>query len=32
MSSIINQKSVKIFLRLALSIGFLSAIADRFGL
>lgn len=30
--SIINQKSVKIFLRLALSIGFLSAVADRFGL
>lgn len=32
MPSIINQKSVKIFLRLALSIGFLSAVADRFGL
>ena len=31
MSSIINQKSVKIFLRLALSVGFLSAVADRFG-
>ncbi|OXA80993.1 hypothetical protein SAMN05444397_101709 [Flavobacterium aquidurense] len=29
--NIINQKSVKIFLRLALSIGFLSAVADRFG-
>lgn len=32
MSLIINQKSVKIFLCLALSIGFLSAVADRFGL
>ncbi|MDW8850513.1 DoxX family protein [Flavobacterium sp. MMLR14_040] len=32
MPSIINQKSVKIFLRLALSISFLSAVADRFGL
>lgn len=31
MSSIINQKSVKIFLRLALSVSFLSAVADRFG-
>ena len=31
MSSIINQKSAKIFLRLALSIGFLSAVADRLG-
>lgn len=31
MPSIINQKSVKIFLRLALSISFLSAVADRFG-
>ena len=29
--SIINQKSVKIFLRLALSFSFLSAVADRFG-
>ena len=32
MQSIINRKSVKIFLRLALSISFLSAVADRFGL
>jgi len=32
MPSIINQKSVKIFLRLTLSISFLSAVADRFGL
>ena len=31
MSLIINQKSVKIFLCLALSIGFLSAVADRLG-
>lgn len=28
----INQKSVKIFLRLAISMSFLSAVADRFGL
>ncbi|MBF4515469.1 DoxX family protein [Flavobacterium sp. ANB] len=32
MAFTINQKAVKIFLRLALSIGFLSAVADRFGL
>ncbi|MBF4464125.1 DoxX family protein [Flavobacterium sp. LC2016-12] len=30
--SIINQKTIKIFLRLAISIGFISAVADRFGL
>lgn len=27
-----NQKAIKIFLRLSISIGFLSAVADRFGL
>lgn len=32
MAFTINQKLVKIFLRLAISIGFLSAVADRFGL
>jgi len=32
MSTTTNQKLIKIFLRLAISIGFLSAVADRFGL
>lgn len=32
MSFTTNQKPIKIFLRLAISIGFLSAVADRFGL
>lgn len=27
-----NNKSIKIFLRLAISLGFLSAVADRFGI
>ncbi len=32
MIKIINNKNIKLFLRLAISFGFLSAVADRFGI